>query len=123
VKYGGVSPDDALKFVTLNPAKQLHIDDRVGSLEVGKDADLVVWSGSPISSLSRCEQTWIDGRKYFDIADEAAIRQRDEQIRNTLVQRILTSGASMSQPGGDAMEEEDFWPNTDIFCRCRSANQ
>lgn len=124
VKYGGVSPDDALKFVTLNPAKQLRIDDRVGSLEVGKDADLVVWSGSPISSLSRCEQTWIDGRKYFDIADEAAIRKRDEQIRNTLVQRILTSGASMSQPGdGEAMEEEDFWPNTDIFCRCRSANQ
>ncbi|HUY87443.1 MAG TPA: amidohydrolase family protein [Pirellulales bacterium] len=65
VKYGGLSPEAALHFVTINPAKQLGIDRRVGSLEAGKDADLVVWSGSPLSSYARCEQTWIDGRKYY----------------------------------------------------------
>jgi N-acetylglucosamine-6-phosphate deacetylase len=63
VKYGGVPEDEALKFVTLNPAKQLKIDQYVGSIEPGKQADLVVWSGSPLSTLARCEQTWIDGRR------------------------------------------------------------
>src|SRR5436309_2678037 len=66
IKYGGVPPAEAIKFVTLNPAKQLKIDSRVGSLEVGKDADFAVWSGSPLSPYSICEQTWIEGRKYFD---------------------------------------------------------
>src|SRR5690606_33811172 len=74
VKYGGVPPEEALKFVTLNPAKQLRIDRRVGSLTRGKDADLVVWSGSPLSNYSVCEQTWIDGRKYFDRAEDLARR-------------------------------------------------
>ncbi len=123
VKYGNVAPEEALKFVTLNPARQLRIDDRVGSLETGKDADLVVWSGPPLSSYSRCEQTWIDGRKYFDLADEASARQRDANIRNTLVQRILTGGADMLKAGErDAMEEE-LWPRTDIYCRCRTGAQ
>ena len=91
VKYGGVPEAEALKFVTLNPARQLRIDHRVGSLEAGKDADLVVWSGSPLSTLSRCEQTWIDGRRYFD---RDADRQQNElasKMRAALVQRILTS--------------------------------
>jgi imidazolonepropionase-like amidohydrolase len=66
VKYGGTSEEDALKFVTLNPAKQLHIDQWVGSLEVGKDADFVLWSGHPLSSQSICEQTWIEGKQYYD---------------------------------------------------------
>ena len=60
VKYGGVTQEEALKFVTLNPAKQLRIDKRVGSLEPGKDADFVIWSGNPLSTYSICEQTWID---------------------------------------------------------------
>jgi len=67
VKYGGVPEEEALKFVTLNPARQLRIEQRVGSLEPGKDGDFAVWSGSPLDSGSRCLQTWIEGRKYFDI--------------------------------------------------------
>src|SRR5205085_493068 len=65
MKYGGMSADDALKLVTINPAKQLHIDAKVGSLEAGKDADLVIWNGSPLSNYSRVNQTWIEGKKYF----------------------------------------------------------
>src|SRR5205807_2423523 len=64
VKYGGLSEEEALKFVTINPAKQLQIDKRAGSLEAGKDADFVLWSGDPLSTYSICEQTWIGGRKY-----------------------------------------------------------
>ena len=61
------------KFVTINAAKQLVIDKRVGSLEPGKDADFVVWSGHPLDSRSVVLQTWIDGKKYFD-RDEAVKR-------------------------------------------------
>jgi len=85
VRYGGVPEAEALKFVTLNPAIQLGIDDRVGSLEKGKDADFVVWSGHPLSTYTRCEQTWIDGRKYFDrqydlVAREALAAERQELL-------------------------------------------
>ena len=89
VKYGGVSESEALRFVTLNPAKQLHVDKRVGSLEVGKDADFVIWSGHPLSTYTVCEQTWIDGRKYFDRADDAQERQAVVAERARLIQKIL----------------------------------
>jgi imidazolonepropionase-like amidohydrolase len=113
VKYGGVPPDEALKFVTLNPAKQLRIDGRVGSLEVGKDADLVVWSASPLSTYSRCEQTWVDGRRYFDLEEDKQMRASAASLRARLVQRVLASGDATEKPGDDA---KDRWPREDIFC-------
>ncbi len=92
VKYGGLSEEEALKFVTINPAKQLHIDSRVGSIEPGKDADVVVWSGSPLSTLSRCEQTWIDGRKYFDREEDLRMAEALKKERAELVQKALAAG-------------------------------
>lgn len=92
VKYGGVSPEAALHMVTIEPARQLGADDRVGSLEPGKDADFVLWSHSPMSSFTRCEQTWIDGRRYFDLGDDAERRQQVEVERNRLLQAVLTTG-------------------------------
>lgn len=89
VKYGGVSEEEALKFVTLNPARQLRIDRRVGSLEAGKDADFVLWSGHPLSTYSHAEQTWIDGRKYFDQARDLQMRDANERERETLIQKAL----------------------------------
>lgn len=89
VKYGGVEQAEALKFVTLNPAKQMRIEKQVGSLEVGKDADFVIWSGSPLSTLSRCEQTWVDGRKYFDIEEDQKMQEEVAHERAVLVQKIL----------------------------------
>src|SRR6185369_3245665 len=74
VKYGAVSPAEALKFVTLNPAKQLRIDSRVGSLQPGKDADFVIWNAPPLSAYARVEQTWIDGRRYFDRDEDLKMR-------------------------------------------------
>ncbi|GAG10642.1 unnamed protein product, partial [marine sediment metagenome] len=74
VKYGGVPPQEALKFVTLNPAQQLRIDHWVGSLEPGKHADLAIWSGDPLSNYSRCQQTWVDGAKYFDLVEDSRLR-------------------------------------------------
>jgi len=91
VKYGGVPPEEAIKFVTLNPAKQLKIDARVGSLEVGKDADFAIWSGSPLSPYSVCEQTWIEGRKYFDRAADLAGRGALAKERDELLAKARTA--------------------------------
>ncbi len=99
VKYGGVEPAEALKFVTINPAIQLQVDNRTGSLEVGKDADFVIWTGSPLNLASRVEQTWIDGRKYFDRQEDAAEQKKVQKEKLTLIQKVLTSGAPMAQPG------------------------
>ncbi|TDR45876.1 imidazolonepropionase-like amidohydrolase [Tahibacter aquaticus] len=89
IKYGGMSETDAFNLVTLNPAKQLRVADKVGSLEPGKDADFAVWSGSPLSAFSRVEQTWIEGRKYFDRNDDIAERSRIAAERERLVAKIL----------------------------------
>ena len=85
VKYGGVAPSDALAFVTSNPAKQLGLDARVGSLAPGKDGDFVVWSGDPLSTGSVALQTWIEGRKYFDRDADLASRAALEKERADLV--------------------------------------
>ena len=117
VKYGGVAPEEALKFVTLNPARQLRIEKHVGSLEVGKHADFVIWSGSPLSVFSRCEQTWIEGRRYFDRQQDMRSRQQRDQRRAALIQKILVSGEAMLAPGESSTPEEDLWPREDIFCQ------
>lgn len=88
VKYGGLDEVDALKFVTLNPAKQLRIDDRVGSLEVGKDADFVIWSDHPFSVYTIAEQTWVDGVKEFDRQEDLSQRAAAERERATLIEQI-----------------------------------
>ena len=85
VKYGRLGPVDALAFVTSNPARQLGIDARVGSLELGKDGDFVIWSGDPLSTSSMALETWIDGKKYFDRAADVAARPALDAERDALV--------------------------------------
>ena len=89
VKYGGLSEEEALKFVTLNPAKQLRIDQQVGSLEKGKHADFVIWSDNPLSTRAVCEQTWIDGKKYFDRALDAKRAAALEKERTALIAKAI----------------------------------
>ena len=102
VKYGGTSELEALKFVTLNPAIQLGIDDRVGSLEVGKDGDFAIWSGDPLSSYSICEQTWIEGRRYFDRQRDLAMRDDMMQERDRLLAKAKEAGGKEGGSGGSA---------------------
>jgi imidazolonepropionase-like amidohydrolase len=116
VKYGGVSRDEALKFVTLNPARQLRIDQWVGSLEAGKHADFVVWSADPLAVQSRCEETWIDGRKYFDRDDDRALRAEQAKMRAALVRKIIESGQAMQPAAERQAEEWELWPRHDEAC-------
>lgn len=89
VKYGNVSEEDAWKFVTLNPAKLLHIDDKVGSLKVGKDADVVLWSENPLSIYAKAEKTIIEGVVYFDIEKDAQKQLAITKERNELIGQML----------------------------------
>ncbi|MBW3599759.1 MAG: amidohydrolase, partial [Planctomycetes bacterium] len=118
VKYGNVPPEEALKFVTINPAKQLRIEQHVGSLAPGKDADLVIWSGPPLSNFTRCEQTWIDGRKYFDREDDLQQREESRRRKEQLIQKVLGSGAPMRE--ADEEDEQQLfrllWPREDLYC-------
>lgn len=127
-KYGGVPEEEALKFVTLNPAKQLRIDDRVGSIEVGKDADLVIWSGPPMSTTTRCEQTWVDGIPYFTLQRDKELRVRDQTLKARLVQMSVKKATSETGKSGaagkmskepDEIAEEDRWLRYDVFCNAR----
>jgi N-acetylglucosamine-6-phosphate deacetylase len=97
VKYGGLSEIEALKFMTLNPARQLRVQQRVGSLEVGKDGDIAVWSKSPLDSTTVCLETWIEGKKYFDRSRDAARTAALEEERKALLakaRKVLKSGGS-----------------------------
>ncbi|MBI5170589.1 MAG: amidohydrolase family protein [Candidatus Eisenbacteria bacterium] len=100
IKYGGMPPEEAIRTVTLNPAKSLKIDGRVGSLEPGKDADFAIWSGVPLSPYSVCEQTWVEGRKYFDRAADLAGRGELARERDALIAAARAAKADAPMAGG-----------------------
>ncbi|XVJ60202.1 MAG: amidohydrolase family protein [Tepidisphaera sp.] len=100
VKYGRLSDEEALAFVTLNPAKQLKIDAFVGSVEEGKQADLVVWSGHPLSSLTRCERTFVDGVQRFSIEQDAHLRAQNAADRERITQKLLKDKSDRSSSAG-----------------------
>lgn len=89
VKYGGVSEEDAWKFVTLNPAKLLHLDKRVGSLKEGKDADVVLWTDHPLSIYAKAEKTIIEGVTYFDLEKDKKMREAIKKEKSQLVNLML----------------------------------
>jgi imidazolonepropionase-like amidohydrolase len=88
MKYGDLSEDEAFKMVTLNPAKMLHVDDRVGSLKVGKDADIVVWSDNPLSIYAKSLYTIVDGIIYFDRAKDADMQKWVDNERTRLIRKM-----------------------------------
>ncbi|MCR9226933.1 MAG: amidohydrolase family protein [Flavobacteriaceae bacterium] len=89
VKYGGMSELEAWKMVTLNPAKLLHLDDRVGSIEEGKDADVVLWTDHPLSVYAKAEKTLIEGKVYFDLEKDKTLRESIKKERNQLIGMML----------------------------------
>jgi len=105
VKYGAVPPADALAFVTSNPAKQLGIANRVGSLEVGKDGDFVVWSGDPLSTSTIALETWIEGGKYFDRAADLAGRAALDAERAALIEKAKARVESKKPRDADKPKE------------------
>ena len=102
-----MTEQEALAFVTTNPAIQLGIDDRVGSLAEGMDADIAVWSGHPLSARSRCERTFVDGREYFSLGRDADHREHIRAERQRLVQKLLSGGKSATPETASNPDPED----------------
>ncbi|MFM2206956.1 MAG: hypothetical protein RL213_931 [Bacteroidota bacterium] len=101
VKYGGVSEEEAWKFVTLNPAKMLRIEERTGSIKTGKDADLVLWSDNPLSIRAKALQTYVDGVLYFDREQDMALREEVKNERGRLILKmneVKTKGEAVQKP-------------------------
>ncbi len=89
VKYGGMSEEEAWKMVTINPAKLLRLDDKIGSIKIGKSADVVLWSDHPLSVYAKAEKTLIEGAVYFDIKKDIQKRKLIKEERNKLIQMML----------------------------------
>ncbi len=119
MKYGGLSHDEALKMVTLNPAIQLGIDNRVGTIDVGKDADLAIYNRDPLSAYAVVQKTLVDGRVYFDLQRDIAERAEREKEKKALVEKFKkaaekkpeekkpdAAGASGQKPGEKKPEEK-----------------
>lgn len=101
ITYGGMSEEDALKLVTLNPAKMLHIDNKVGSVKVGKDADLVLWSDNPLSVYARAEKTFVDGIAYWDMDTDGQKQKALKADQGRIIQKMIeakSSGTATTRP-------------------------
>jgi len=111
VKYGGVSEEEALKMVTLNPAIMLHVDDKTGSIKVGKDADLVLWSDHPLSIYAKAMKTMVDGIIYYD-------RERDEQLRKDIAKERTRLISRMTGEKNAGAPTVPFAPSMEIMHSC-----
>lgn len=102
IKYGSVPAEDALKMCTLNPAIMLHVADRVGSIKVGKDADIVLWTADPLSVYAKADKTIVDGIVYYDTDKDAALRTQIAAERSRLIQKMI----SEKKKGGKTVAAE-----------------
>ena len=106
IKWGGLSETEALKLVTLNPATQLGVSDRVGSIEVGKDADLAIFNGHPLSTMGMVEQTYVDGLLYFDREKDKERQAQREAERQALMEKEKRTPAQGERPRVTTEPEE-----------------
>lgn len=103
IKYGGLTESEAIKLATLNPAKALHIDDKVGSIKVGKIADLVLWTDNPLSIYAKADKTIIDGQIYFDREEDAKLREEIKKERARIINKLIAEkhkGGKVVKPTG-----------------------
>ncbi len=120
VKYGGINELDAWKMVTINPAKMLHVDAKVGSIKVGKDADLVIWSDNPLSIYAKAEKTMVDGIIYFDREKDATMRKLNQAEKARLVQKLAAAKRTAGPGGAGGMQRAR--PRLEVINACGDHN-
>ena len=110
IKYANMDEQEALKMVTINPATMLHVGDRTGSIKVGKDADLVLWSDHPLSIYAVAEKTMVDGIFYFDREKDKLIREDVIKERSRLIQKMIGSkkGGEKTGPATPSFRQKNY---------------
>ncbi|HET8860534.1 amidohydrolase family protein [Marivirga sp.] len=116
IKYGGVPVEEALKMVTLNPAKLLHLDDRMGSIKVGKDADVVLWSDEPLSIYAKAEKTIIEGAVFFD-------RDKQEEKLEAIQAERARLVAKLQGEKSKGKSTQEAMPKSQIIYHCETEIQ
>jgi imidazolonepropionase-like amidohydrolase len=113
MRYGGLNENEALAMVTINPAKQLGIDDKVGSIEVGKSADLVLFDKHPLSGFSKPQKVWIDGHEYFDREKDIETRPEFEKKKKALEDKEAAAAKPGRHRNGAGASDPDTAPNSE----------
>lgn len=123
--YCDMSPEEAWKMITINPAKQLGIDKDTGSIKEGKVADLVLWDANPLSVYARTEMVWVDGKRFYSKEEDAAMRQAQAEEKRALVQKILTldENEKAGETPSDVLEPEWHCDTHFIFAGQNRSNQ
>jgi adenine deaminase len=116
VKWGGMDEVEALKMVTLNPARQLGIDKRVGSIEVGKDADLVLYNGHPLATESVVQKTFVDGDLYFDIEVDKTRQATILALKERMAGKDKKADSKETGGGAGAPSPEVRWADEPYSC-------
>jgi imidazolonepropionase-like amidohydrolase len=111
MRYGGLNENEALAMVTINPAKQLGIDDTVGSIEVGKSADLVLFDNHPLSGFSKAQKVWIDGHEYFDREKDLETRPEFEKRKKALEEKEAAAAPKGRTKNGAGAADAPATPN------------
>ncbi len=114
VKYGNLTEEECLKMVTLNPAKMLHLDQQIGSIKAGKDADLVLWTDHPLSVYAKPARTYVDGRLLFDLDSDAQLRQARDQERARLIQKLLAAKRKGEPTQPATAKPKKYWDCEDF---------
>jgi len=110
IKYTGMSEADALKMVTLNPATMLHVNDKTGSIKIGKDADVVLWSDNPLSIYAKAEKTIVDGIIYFNNETDKLLRADIVKERTRLIKKMVSAknGGEKTVPAAPTYHEKNY---------------
>ena len=111
VKYGGLSEEEALKLCTLNPAKLLHLDSQMGSVKVGKSADLVLWTDNPLSVYAKADKTIIDGQIYFDADTDKKLRDEIRTDRARIINLMI-----QAKKGGESAQKPEKKEKKEYNC-------
>jgi len=109
LKYGGATEEEAWKMVTINPAKLLHLDDRLGSIKVGKDADIVIWTDNPLSLNAKVVRVFIDGESLYDYQTDEKRREANRDERARIINKMLDDNEKGNPAKTFVKQKEKHW--------------
>ncbi|HTF80345.1 MAG TPA: amidohydrolase family protein, partial [Cytophagales bacterium] len=109
VKYGNLSEAEAWRLVTLNPARLLRVDDKIGSIKIGKLANVVIWSANPLSVYAKAERVYIEGTKYYDIDEDEKLANKNRNVRKQILEEMLNDKTPEDKKAVPVPEKQEHY--------------